>query len=112
MNAGSLTIRQFHEGLVSREFSACEALQSVYAAIDEQDAIIGAYLSTDRDAAFPSLVSRSNPGALPPHCNQALDPVDGDQDAEDKHRQLAVARVRLEDREHGGNGREKKAQDD
>ncbi len=52
MNPGDLTIRKFHEGLVSREFSAREATEGLYKAIESKDAEIGAYLSLARDAAL------------------------------------------------------------
>ncbi len=51
MNQGTLTIRAFHDGLKSREFSAQEALEGLYEEIDEKDPEIGAYLSFGRDAA-------------------------------------------------------------
>ncbi len=51
MNQGTLTIRAFHDGLKSREFSAQEALEGLYEEIDRKDPEIGAYLSFGRDAA-------------------------------------------------------------
>lgn len=51
MKDGVLTIRKFHEGLTNKVFSAREALAEFYKAIDAKDGEIGAYLSTDRDAA-------------------------------------------------------------
>lgn len=52
MNPGTLTIRKFHEGLANREFSAREALSGLYKEINAEDGEIGAYLSTDKDAAM------------------------------------------------------------
>ena len=46
-----LTIKKFHEGLTNKVFSAREALAEFYKTIDAKDGEIGAYLSTDRDAA-------------------------------------------------------------
>ena len=46
-----MTIRKFHEGLTNKVFSAREALAEFYKTIDAHDDEIGAYLSTDRDAA-------------------------------------------------------------
>jgi aspartyl-tRNA(Asn)/glutamyl-tRNA(Gln) amidotransferase subunit A len=51
MSEEVLTIKKFHEGLVNKVFSAREALAEFYKAIDAKDGKIGAYLSTDRDAA-------------------------------------------------------------
>ena len=51
MNDDTLTIKKFHEGLVNKVFSAREALHEFYKVIDVKDKEIGAYLSTDRDAA-------------------------------------------------------------
>lgn len=50
-NPGALTIRKFHESLVSREFSAREALQHLYKTIDAKDTVIQAYLSVNPEAA-------------------------------------------------------------
>lgn len=50
-NPGSLTIKKFHESLVSREFSAREALQQIYKTIDAKDTTIHAYLSLNSEAA-------------------------------------------------------------
>lgn len=46
-----VTIKKFHEGLANKVFSAREAVAEFYKTIDAQDGEIGAYLSTDRDAA-------------------------------------------------------------
>ena len=46
-----VTIKKFHEGLTNKVFSAREALAEFYKVIDTKDGEIGAYLSTDRDAA-------------------------------------------------------------
>lgn len=51
-NPGALTIKKFHEGLVSREFSAREAIQQLYKTIDVKDKHIQAYLFTNRDRAY------------------------------------------------------------
>ncbi len=51
MKEDALTIKKFHEGLTNKVFSAREALSEFYSAIDAKDGEIGAYLSTDRDAA-------------------------------------------------------------
>lgn len=50
-NPGALTIKKFHEGLVSREFSAREALRHIYKTIDAKDTTIQAYLSVNPEAA-------------------------------------------------------------
>lgn len=52
MIPGSFTIRQFHERLVSREFSALEAIESLYKTIKTKDKDIKAYLHVSRDAAI------------------------------------------------------------
>lgn len=56
MTPGSLTIRQFHERLASREFSALEATESLYKAIKIKDKDIKAYVYISRDAAIKTAV--------------------------------------------------------
>lgn len=51
MNPGELTIKKFHEGLVSREFSARDAIREIYKTIDAKDKHIQAYLSVNREVA-------------------------------------------------------------
>lgn len=50
-NPGELTIKKFHEGLISREFSAREALRQIYKTIAVKDTTIQAYLSLNPEAA-------------------------------------------------------------
>ena len=52
MNPGELTIKKFHERLTSKDFSALEATEALYKTIEKKDKEIGAYLSTDREAAY------------------------------------------------------------
>ena len=52
MNPGELTIRKFHEGLVSREFSAREATEGLFREISMRDGEIGSYLSTARETSL------------------------------------------------------------
>ncbi len=57
MSPGSLTIRQFHERLASREFSALEATESLYKTIKTKDKDIKAYLHLCRDAAIKTALA-------------------------------------------------------
>ena len=50
-NPGELTIKKFHEGLVSREFSAREAIRELYKTINAKDITIQAYLSLNPESA-------------------------------------------------------------
>ncbi len=52
MKACEMTIGKFHEGLMSREFTAVEALEETYREIEAKDGGIGAYLSLTRDNAM------------------------------------------------------------
>ncbi len=48
----NLTIKQFHQGLLDKEFSAYEAVKSFFDYIGEKDREIDAYLSLDKDGAL------------------------------------------------------------
>ncbi len=54
MDLAHLTIKKFHEGLVSKQFSAFDAVQEFYSYITEKDKEIGAFLSLSKDAALKS----------------------------------------------------------
>ena len=47
-----LTIKEFHEKLINKEFSAFEAAKSFYERIEEKDEEIGAYLNLTKETAF------------------------------------------------------------
>lgn len=52
MHLHDLTIKKFHEGLTSKEFTALEILKQLYKWIDKRDKEIGTYLNLDKDAAY------------------------------------------------------------
>ncbi|PIR44345.1 Asp-tRNA(Asn)/Glu-tRNA(Gln) amidotransferase GatCAB subunit A [Candidatus Wolfebacteria bacterium CG10_big_fil_rev_8_21_14_0_10_31_9] len=52
MDLKNLTIRKFHQGLITKEFSAVEAVTEFFNAIDVEDKKINAYLSLDKDGAL------------------------------------------------------------
>jgi len=54
MNLGELTIEEFHQGLVTKKFTALEAVQNLFNHIKKTDKKIGAYLSLDEDGAIKS----------------------------------------------------------
>ncbi|MEK7554699.1 MAG: amidase, partial [Patescibacteria group bacterium] len=52
MHLHNLTIKNFHEGLLKKEFSALEVAEAYYWRITEKDPEIGAYLTLTRDLAM------------------------------------------------------------
>lgn len=52
MDIKSLTIKKFHEGLISKQFSAFEAAEAFFNSIEEKDKDIKAYLHLTKDLAF------------------------------------------------------------
>ena len=52
MHLHDLTIKNFHEGLLNKEFSALEITQDFFNWIEKKDKEIGAYLSLNKDLAM------------------------------------------------------------
>lgn len=52
MHLHDLTIKNFHDGLLGKEFSALEATQAFFDWIEKKDPEIGAYLSLNKDQAI------------------------------------------------------------
>lgn len=52
MNLHNLTIKNFHEGLLNKEFSAFDVVKEHFDYIEEKDKEIGAYLSLAKDEAL------------------------------------------------------------
>ncbi|MCR4328103.1 MAG: Asp-tRNA(Asn)/Glu-tRNA(Gln) amidotransferase subunit GatA [Patescibacteria group bacterium] len=50
--AKNLTIKNFHDGLINKEFTALEIAEGYYARIREKDGVINAYLSTREETAL------------------------------------------------------------
>ncbi len=52
MHLHDLTIKKFHEGLVSKEFSALEMAQQIFKYAEKKDKEIGAFLNFSKDEAY------------------------------------------------------------
>ena len=57
MDIKRLTIKETHEGLKSKQFSAHELTEEIYLKIEKDDESLRAYISIDKDGALKSAAS-------------------------------------------------------